>query len=110
MRAFAWLDIDRARRLAARADADAAIAAGAQRPPLFGVTLGVKDIFDTAGIPTEYGSAVFRGRVPAATAPVVSALEEAGAIAIGKTVSSGAEPRCAAAVVNSMAVTAKATP
>lgn len=78
--AFAWLDPDRARRLAEAAGA----APG--RPTLHGIALGVKDIFDAAGIPTEYGSPAFRGRVPAVTSPVVAALEAAGAITIGKTV------------------------
>ena len=48
--------------------------------------IGVKDIFDTAGIPTECGSALFAGRVPARSAAVVRALEDAGAIIVGKTV------------------------
>jgi amidase len=78
--AFAWLDGDRARGLAAAADA------APDRPALFGVPLGVKDIFDTAGIPTEYASPIFRGRVPTTTGPVVGALEAAGAISLGKTV------------------------
>ncbi len=48
--------------------------------------VGVKDIFDTAGIPTENGSPLFRGRVPQQSSDVVRALEAAGAIVIGKTV------------------------
>ena len=48
--------------------------------------IGVKDIFDTAGIPTEHGSALFKGRVPSRDADVVRALQEAGAIVVGKTV------------------------
>lgn len=48
--------------------------------------VGVKDIFDTAGIPTEHGSALFRGRVPERSADAVRALEAAGAIVIGKTI------------------------
>jgi Asp-tRNA(Asn)/Glu-tRNA(Gln) amidotransferase A subunit family amidase len=51
-----------------------------------GVPIGVKDIFDTAGIPTENGSALFRGRVPECSSDVVRALEAAGAIVVGKTV------------------------
>ena len=46
----------------------------------------MKDIFDTAGIPTENGSALFRGRVPERSSEPVRALEAAGAIVIGKTV------------------------
>ena len=48
--------------------------------------IGVKDIFDTAGIPTEHGSALFKGRVPARDADAVRALQDAGAIIVGKTV------------------------
>lgn len=84
LRAFAWLDRDRALALADRADA--AIRAGAELGVLHGVPIGVKDIFDTAGIPTENGSALFAGRVPDDSASVVSALERSGAIVVGKTV------------------------
>ena len=48
--------------------------------------VGVKDIFDTAGIPTENGSALFRGRVPERSSDIVRALEAAGAIVVGKTI------------------------
>ena len=48
--------------------------------------VGVKDVFDTAGIPTEYGSPIFAGRVPATSALAVSRLEAAGAVVFGKTV------------------------
>jgi len=50
------------------------------------VPIGVKDVFDTAGIPTEHGSALFKGRVPSRDSDVVRALEDAGAIVVGKTV------------------------
>ncbi len=46
----------------------------------------MKDIFDTAGIPTENGSALFAGRIPDRTAAAVRAAEGAGAIVLGKTV------------------------
>jgi len=80
LHAFAWLDPDRARRLARESDARE------PRGSLHGVPIGVKDIFDTAGIPTENGSALFRGRVPERSSDVVRALEAAGAIVVGKTV------------------------
>ncbi|HAF11334.1 MAG TPA: amidase [Chloroflexi bacterium] len=82
--AFAWLDEDQARGLAR--ERDAVRSDGSPRGLLHGVPVGVKDIFDTAGIPTENGSALFRGRVPARSSEVVRALEAAGAIVIGKTV------------------------
>ena len=80
IRAFAWLDEERALRQARERDNEAS------RGPLHGVPVGVKDIFDTAGIPTEYGSALFAGRIPRVSSAVVGALESAGAIVIGKTV------------------------
>jgi Asp-tRNA(Asn)/Glu-tRNA(Gln) amidotransferase A subunit family amidase len=82
--AFAWLDRDRALRLADAADA--AVRDGATLGLLHGVPIGVKDIFDTAGIPTENGSPLYAGRVPDRSAAAVDALDAAGAIVIGKTV------------------------
>jgi len=52
--------------------------------PLAGVPLLVKDLFDTAGMRTTYGSSIFSDHVPAGTARAVTLLEEAGAIVIGK--------------------------
>ncbi len=82
--AFAWLDADRARRLAR--ESDQRRRAGAPLGRLAGIPIGVKDIFDTAGIPTENGSPLFAGRVPEGSAAVVRAAETAGAIVLGKTV------------------------
>ena len=75
--AWAFLDRDRA-----RAEARTATATG----PLSGVVLGVKDIFDTGDQPTEYGSAIYAGHRPRADAGVVAQLRAAGAVALGKTV------------------------
>jgi aspartyl-tRNA(Asn)/glutamyl-tRNA(Gln) amidotransferase subunit A len=49
-----------------------------------GPRLAVKDLFDTAGVRTTYGSAIFAGHVPAATAPAVARLEAAGHRTVGK--------------------------
>lgn len=57
-----------------------------QRPPLAGLPIGVKDIFDTADLPTERGSAAFRGRSPGADSAAVARLRAAGAVVLGKTV------------------------
>jgi Asp-tRNA(Asn)/Glu-tRNA(Gln) amidotransferase A subunit family amidase len=84
--AFAHFDPERALRLAN--EADAAVRARGELGLLHGVPIGVKDIFDTAGIPTENGSALFAGRVPAHSAAAVIAVERAGAIVVGKTVTS----------------------
>jgi aspartyl-tRNA(Asn)/glutamyl-tRNA(Gln) amidotransferase subunit A len=50
-----------------------------------GIRLGVKDLFDTAGLVTTYGSAIFRDHVPEQTAAAVARLEEAGYAIVGKT-------------------------
>jgi Asp-tRNA(Asn)/Glu-tRNA(Gln) amidotransferase A subunit family amidase len=53
--------------------------------PLRGIAVGVKDIIDTADMPTEMGSPIYAGWRPKADAPVVMALRRAGATPIGKT-------------------------
>jgi aspartyl-tRNA(Asn)/glutamyl-tRNA(Gln) amidotransferase subunit A len=53
--------------------------------PADGGSLAVKDLFDTAGLETTYGSAIFAGHVPAATAAAVERLEAAGYAVAGKT-------------------------
>ncbi len=53
--------------------------------PLIGVPVAVKDVFDTAELPTEYGSPIYRGHRPRADAALVSLLRAAGALVIGKT-------------------------
>jgi aspartyl-tRNA(Asn)/glutamyl-tRNA(Gln) amidotransferase subunit A len=50
-----------------------------------GIRLGVKDLFDTAGLRTTYGSAIFRDHVPDRTAPAVERLEAAEYAIVGKT-------------------------
>ena len=64
--------------------ADAEIAAGRYRGPLHGIPYGVKDLLDTAGIPTTYGAEPFRTRVPAADSAVVRRLNAAGAVLVAK--------------------------
>jgi len=58
-----------------------------ERGPLFGLPVGIKDIFDTADLPTGYGSAIYEGHQPGADAAAVVRLRAAGAIILGKTVS-----------------------
>ena len=53
--------------------------------PLHGLVAAVKDVIDTAGLPTGYGSALFADHQPAADADVVTALRRAGAVVLGKT-------------------------
>lgn len=63
-----------------------ALDAGPIRGPLHGLPIGVKDLFDTADLPTGYGSAVYAGHRPAADAASVALCREAGAVVLGKTV------------------------
>ncbi len=63
-----------------------ALDSGAVAGPLHGVPVAVKDIIDTLDLPTEYGSAIYRGHRPAADAHCVAAVRAAGAIVLGKTV------------------------
>lgn len=59
---------------------------GEPRPgPLSGRTLGVKDLLDTAGVRTTYGSRIYGEHVPERTAPAVQRLLDAGAVLVGKT-------------------------
>ena len=55
-------------------------------PPLYGVPVGVKDIFDTAGMPTEHGSPIYAGHRPRADAAPVALTRRAGGTILGKTV------------------------
>src|SRR5207247_3338653 len=52
--------------------------------PLSGKTLLVKDLFDTAGVRTTYGSKLYADHVPERTAPSVERLVDAGAVVVGK--------------------------
>ena len=64
--------------------AETEIARGRRRGPLHGIPIGLKDLFDTAGVRTTAGSAVFANRVPAEDAQVVRVLKAAGAVIVGK--------------------------
>ena len=61
------------------------LAHGAPRGPLHGIPVAVKDLTDTAGIRTTYGSGLFREHVPLVDAPPVARLRAAGAVIVGKT-------------------------
>src|ERR671921_2497856 len=55
------------------------------RSPLHGVPVAIKDQFDTADMPTGYGSPIYEGHRPVADAGSVARLREAGAVILGKT-------------------------
>ncbi len=82
----AWAQLDPAHLLAQAAAADAARAAGEPCGALFGLPVGVKDIIDTADLPTENGTVLHAGRQPLADAFAVRALRAAGGLLMGKTV------------------------
>ncbi len=81
--AFNALCLDRA-RLEAQA-AEQAFARGDAPGPLAGIPFGVKDLFDSEGVVTTYGSPMFADHVPAADAEAVRRARAAGAILVGKT-------------------------
>ena len=76
-------DFERAR--AAAKQADAAVVRGGALPPLHGLPIGVKDLEETEGLRTTFGSVIFRDHVPTADARIVAAVRQAGAIVVGKT-------------------------
>ncbi len=82
--AFAHLDPDHA--LAQARALDEQKARGGALGPLHGVPVAIKDIVDTQDYPTEFGSPLFADRRPYTDATVVSKLRSAGAVIVGKTV------------------------
>ncbi|SDD91867.1 aspartyl-tRNA(Asn)/glutamyl-tRNA(Gln) amidotransferase subunit A [Cupriavidus sp. YR651] len=82
LNAFSAIDWDRA--LKAAAESDRRYGENRQRP-LEGLPIAIKDLIDTKGMETRYGSAAYLGNLPAADADIVRALVERGAIIIGKT-------------------------
>jgi Asp-tRNA(Asn)/Glu-tRNA(Gln) amidotransferase A subunit family amidase len=84
VRAWAFLDPEHARRQARMADEMRS--RGQALGALHGVPVGIKDIIDTADMPTEDGTVLHAGRRPREDATVVSQLRSAGAVILGKTV------------------------
>ncbi len=91
--AWAFLDPDHA--LAQARAADQYRLSGQPIGPLHGIPVGIKDIIDTADMPTENGSPLHAGRTPSRDAAVVTLLRCAGAVIMGKTVTT--EFACGAA-------------
>ena len=82
--AWAYLDADHALKQAC--EADRIQQEGQTLGPLHGIPVGVKDIFDTGDMPTEDGTVLHAGRQPQEDATAVALLREAGAVILGKTV------------------------
>jgi Asp-tRNA(Asn)/Glu-tRNA(Gln) amidotransferase A subunit family amidase len=78
----AWATLDLQHALAQARYCDR----GPARGPLHGVPIGIKDIIDTADLPTEMGSPIYKGHRPAADAACVAGLRAAGAVILGKTI------------------------
>jgi Asp-tRNA(Asn)/Glu-tRNA(Gln) amidotransferase A subunit family amidase len=78
--AWQYLDRERALLTARRCDAEP------PRGPLHGIPIAVKDLIDTVDMPTAYGSPIYRGHRPDADASCVALARAAGAIVLGKTV------------------------
>ncbi|SOE16456.1 Asp-tRNAAsn/Glu-tRNAGln amidotransferase A subunit family amidase [Hoeflea halophila] len=82
----AWSHLDPEQALEQAAELDRVRRSGFAIGALHGVPVGLKDIVDTAGMPTERGTPIFAGRQPDADAAIVERLREAGAVIMGKTV------------------------
>jgi Asp-tRNA(Asn)/Glu-tRNA(Gln) amidotransferase A subunit family amidase len=82
----AWAHVDAAGALAAARERESEARAGRLRGPLHGVAVGVKDIFDVAGMPTTGGARSFAHTRPVADAASVARIRAAGAVVLGKTV------------------------
>ena len=85
-RVHAWFTIDREAVLSEARKCDAEAHVGQFRGPLHGVPVGIKDIFYTKDLRTTMGSPVFESFVPQHDARVVARLKQAGAIILGKCV------------------------
>src|SRR5262249_59016093 len=76
----AWLDPENALNQACAVDR------AGRRGPLAGVPVGIKDVIDTADMPTEHGSSIYRGNRPFADAACVALIRAASGVILGKTV------------------------
>src|SRR5918999_2587529 len=85
-RVEAWAFLDEEHALAQARAADEKKALGQPLGPLHGVPVGIKDIIDTGDMPTENGTVLHKGRSPRKDAAVVAMLRAAGALILGKTV------------------------
>lgn len=82
----AWVVLDGARAIEEARAIDKARGLGDKLPPLAGIPIAVKDNIDTADLPTSYGSSIYEGHQPRADAACVAQAKNAGALVLGKTV------------------------
>ncbi len=82
----AWIYLDPDLALVQARALDDRQKAGQPLGPLHGLPVGLKDIFDTADMPTECGSEFYAGRQPLEDSAVAALLRQAGAVILGKTV------------------------
>ena len=82
----AWAHLDKEYALAQAKEMDNNRFRGRPMGSLHGIPVGLKDIIDTKDLPTERGTAIFKGRQPDADATIVNRLREEGAVILGKTV------------------------
>ena len=82
----AWVRVDRETVLADAKRRQEELDSGVETGPLHGVPIGIKDIYNIAGVPTKAGSKVYADYVPDETAATIGLLQNAGAVILGKTV------------------------
>jgi len=82
----AWVVLDAEAAKRAAAESTQRWRTGTQLSPIDGMPIGVKDLMDTKDMPTQMGCEAYRGHQPEHDAPMVAALREAGAVILGKTV------------------------
>jgi aspartyl-tRNA(Asn)/glutamyl-tRNA(Gln) amidotransferase subunit A len=85
-RVRAWVLVDRESAMEQARRAEAEIKAGHWRGPLHGIPIGIKDIIDVFDLPTAAGSRLWKDSIARHDAPVVRRLRSAGAVIMGKTV------------------------
>ena len=85
-RVHAWVVVDREAALRRARECDEQLRAGHDLGPMHGIPVGVKDIIDVAGMPTAAGALRWATGPAAEDAPIVARLRRAGALILGKTV------------------------
>ena len=81
----AWASLDPRRAIAEARELDRHFARNGAVGPLHGIPVGIKDMIDTADLPTQHNSPLYRGHRPGQDAACVAVLRAAGAVILGKT-------------------------